>query len=92
MVTGSHLIQDSRVDGRRLEESHERQALHEILGSRAGHRLDRWPSLSRGVYGAHCSELTLLSSRRFTGCRDLESYLGVLMVWITAVFLRPERM
>jgi hypothetical protein len=29
VVSGSHLIQDSRVDGLRLEESHERQAVHE---------------------------------------------------------------
>ena len=29
-----------------------------------------------GVYGAHCSGLSLLSSRRLTGCRDLESHFG----------------
>jgi hypothetical protein len=29
-----------------------------------------------GVYGAHCSGLSLLSSRRVTGCRHLQSYIG----------------
>ena len=39
--TGSHLIQDSRVDGLRLKKNHERQAVHEYDRSHSGVKEER---------------------------------------------------